>query len=73
MERNRNAKKNGGTEELKTTIRDPSINQVVANVTFTDLKKTETLSNAVSSIINLNESSSQTTNYNSSDSDSLSD
>ncbi len=56
------AKKKGGVEEFKTTIRDPSINQIVANVTFTDLKKTETLSNTVTTTLNLNESSSQTTN-----------
>ena len=42
-----NAKKKGGVEELKTTIRDPTLEHVVANVTFTDLKKTETLSNTV--------------------------
>ena len=33
------AKKNGGVEELKTTIRDPTLEHVIANVTFTDLKK----------------------------------
>ncbi|MEP6577103.1 MAG: hypothetical protein ABJB85_11805 [Nitrososphaerota archaeon] len=60
------AKNKGGVEELKTTIRDPSINQVVANFTFTDLKKTDTLSNTVTTKLNLNESSSQTTNGNSS-------
>ena len=36
------AKKKGGVEELKTTIRDPTLGQVIAKVTFTDLKKTET-------------------------------
>jgi len=60
------AKKKGGDEELKTTIRDPSINQIVANVTFTDLKKTETLSNTVTAKLNLNESSGLTANNNSS-------
>lgn len=60
------AKNKGGVEELKTTIRDPSINQVVANITFTDLKKTETLSNTVTAKLNLNESSSMTANNNSS-------
>ena len=42
-----NAKRKGGVEELKTTIRDPTLEHVIANVTFTDLKKTETLSNTV--------------------------
>jgi hypothetical protein len=51
------AKKKGGMEELKTTIRDPALNQVIANVTFTDLKKTETLSNILTTELVLNESS----------------
>ena len=55
------AKKKGGVEELKTTIRDPTLDQVIANVTFTDLKKTETLSNTLTAQLVLNESSSQTT------------
>ena len=37
-------KKRGGVVELKSTIRDPTLNEVIANVTFTDLKKMETLS-----------------------------
>ena len=41
------AKKKGGMEEFKTTIRDPTIQSLTANVTFTDLKKTETISNVV--------------------------
>jgi hypothetical protein len=53
------AKKKGGVEELKTTIRDPALNQVIANVTFTDLKKTETLSNILTTELVLNESSDQ--------------
>jgi hypothetical protein len=53
------AKKKGGEEELKTTIRDPSLNQVIANVTFTDLKKTETLSNILTTELILNKSSDQ--------------
>ena len=40
------AKKKGGVEELKTTIRDPTLGQVITKVTFTDLKKTETFSNS---------------------------
>jgi hypothetical protein len=57
-----NAKKKGGVEELKTTIRDPTLEHVVANVTFTDLKKTETLSNTVTAKLDLNQTSGQTTN-----------
>ncbi len=55
------AKKRGGVEELKTTIRDPTLNEVRANVTFTDLKKTETISNTVTTKLVLNESSDQQT------------
>jgi hypothetical protein len=57
-----NAKKKGGVEELKTTIRDPTLEHVIANVTFTDLRKTETLSNTVTAKLDLNQTSSQTTN-----------
>jgi hypothetical protein len=57
-----NAKKKGGVEELKTTIRDPTLEHVIANVTFTDLKKTETLSNTVIANLVLNQTSGQTTN-----------
>ena len=57
-----NAKKKGGVEELKTTIRDPKLEQVIANVTFTDLKKTETFSNTVTVKLDLNQTSGQTTN-----------
>jgi hypothetical protein len=56
-----NAKKKGGMEELKTTIRDPTLEHVIANVTFTDLKKTETLSNTVTATLDLNQTSNQTT------------
>ena len=54
-------KKRGGVVELKSTIRDPTLNEVIANVTFTDLKKTETLSNTVTTKLVLNESSDQPT------------
>jgi hypothetical protein len=47
------AKKKGGEEEFKTTIRDPAIESLTANVTFTDLKKTETVSNVVSAKLQL--------------------
>ena len=57
-----NAKKKGGVEELKTTIRDSTLEHVIANVTFTDLKKTETLSNTVTAKLDLNQTSGQTTN-----------
>ena len=57
-----NAKKKGGVEELKTTIRDPTLEQVIANVTFTDLKKTETLSNTVTANLELNQTGGQATN-----------
>ena len=57
-----NAKRKGGVEELKTTIRDPTLEHVIANVTFTDLKKTETLSNTVTTKLDLNQTSGRTTN-----------
>ena len=56
------AKKKGGVEELKTTIRDPTLGQVIAKVTFTDLKKTETFSNTVTVKLDLNQTLGQTTN-----------
>ena len=55
------AKKKGGVEEIKTTIGDPTLDEVIANLTFTDLKKTETLSNTVTTKLVLNESSDQST------------
>jgi len=54
------AKSKGGVEELKTTIRDPILDQVITNVTFTNLKKTETLSNTLTAKLNLTDSASQT-------------
>jgi hypothetical protein len=39
------AKSNGGTEALKTTFKDKSLKSVLANVTFTDLSKSKSLSN----------------------------
>lgn len=56
------AKKKGGVEELKTTIRDPTLEHATANITFTDLKKTETLSNTVTAKLDLNQTSDQSTN-----------
>jgi hypothetical protein len=52
------AEKKGGTEDFKTTIRDPTIQNVIANISFTDLKKTETLSNVISTILELEQLSS---------------
>jgi hypothetical protein len=54
------AKKKGGVEELKTTIRDPTLEHATANVTFIDLKKTETLSNTVTVQLDLNQTSGTT-------------
>jgi hypothetical protein len=47
------AKKKGGEEDFKTTIRDPTIQSLTANVTFTDLKKTEIISNFVTAKLQL--------------------
>ena len=47
------AKKNGGTVDFKTTIRDPDMKELVANVTFTDLSKEKVLSNSVSTNLTL--------------------
>ena len=47
------AKKKGGTEDFKTTIRDPTIQSLTANVTFTDIKKTETVSNVLTTKLQL--------------------
>lgn len=41
------AKKRGGTEDFKTTIRDPTVKNLIANITFTDLEREDTLSNTV--------------------------
>jgi hypothetical protein len=50
------AKKKGGTEDFKTTIRDPSIKNLIANVTFVDIDKKDTLSNTVTANLSLQES-----------------
>jgi hypothetical protein len=47
------AKKKGGTEDFKTTIRDPTIQSLTANVTFTDIKKTEPVSNVLTTNLQL--------------------
>jgi hypothetical protein len=41
------AQSSGGVEGLETTIRDPGVQSVVANVTFRDLNKTAILSNGL--------------------------
>lgn len=51
------AKKRGGTEDFKTTIRDPTVKNLIANITFTDLERAETLSNTVT--VNLSFKGSQ--------------
>src|SRR6476469_3240664 len=47
------AKKKGGTEEFKTTIRDSTIQSLTANVTFTDIKKSDAISNVITSHLKL--------------------
>jgi hypothetical protein len=47
------AKKKGGTEDFKTTIRDGTIQSLTANVTFTDIKKSEIISNAITTNLQL--------------------
>ena len=47
------AKKKGGTEDFKTTIRDPAIQSLTANVTFTDIKKSDAISNVVTTQLQL--------------------
>jgi hypothetical protein len=41
------AKKKGGTEDFRTTIRDPTVTNLLANVTFIDFARQDTLSNTV--------------------------
>jgi hypothetical protein len=41
------AQSDGGTETLKTAFRDKSLTSVTANVTFTDLSKTSSISNVL--------------------------
>ena len=68
------AEKKAGTEDLKTTIRNPELKNPIANVTFVDLENDSILSITVTTKINLQESSSSLTasnteNANSSSSD----
>jgi hypothetical protein len=55
------AKKKGGTEDFKTTIRDPAIKDLLANVTFIDLDKKDTLSNTVTANLSFQESGTSAT------------
>jgi hypothetical protein len=50
------AEKKGGTEDFKTTIRDPGLKELIANVTFVDLAKDNILSNTVTTKLSLQES-----------------
>jgi hypothetical protein len=45
----------GGVEGLETTIKDPTVQSILANVTFRNLDKTETLSNELRVDLNLGE------------------
>ena len=47
------AKKKGGSEDFKTTIRDSTIQSLTANVTFTDIKKSDAISNAITTHLQL--------------------
>ena len=47
------AKKKGGTEDFKTTIRDPTIQSLTANVTFTNIKKSDAISNVITTHLQL--------------------
>jgi hypothetical protein len=55
------AEKKGGTEDFKTTIRNPELKELIANVTFFDLEKDSTLSNTVTTEVNLQESDTSST------------
>ena len=49
------AQSSGGVEGLETTIRDPTLQSVTANITFRDLSKTAVLSNDLRVNLNLAE------------------
>lgn len=53
------AKKKGGTEVFRTTIRDPAVNNLLANVTFIDFARQDTLSNTVTANLSLEGNKSQ--------------
>lgn len=47
------AKKKGGTEVFRTTIRDPTVTNLMANITFIDFARQETLSNTLTANITM--------------------
>lgn len=49
------AQSDGGTETLRTTFRDKSLTSVTANVTFTDLIKSRSISNVLTINLDLEE------------------
>jgi len=49
------AQSDGGTETLRTTFRDKSLTSVMANVTFTDLIKSRSISNVLTINLDLEE------------------
>lgn len=64
------AKKKGGSEDFKTTIRDPDLKDLIANITFVDLEKDSTLSNTVTTNLHLQESNMSSNTVTSGDEDS---
>ncbi len=56
------AKKIEGTKEFKTTIKDPMIDDVIANLTLTNLKKTKSLSNTLTTNVVLTSTGQVTSN-----------
>ena len=67
------AKKKGGTEDFKTTIRDPDLKDLIANVTFVNLEKESILSNTVTTRLSLQESNTSVTGPSTEDENSTSD
>jgi hypothetical protein len=67
------AKKKGGTEEFKTTIRNPELKDVIAKITFVDLEKESTLSNVVTTLLNLQKSNTSSTTPSTDDQNSSTD
>jgi hypothetical protein len=67
------AKKKGGTEDFKTTIRDPELKDVIANVTFVDLAKDSILSNTATTKVTLQESNTSSTTPSTDDENSRTD
>lgn len=47
------AKKKGGTEVFRTTIRDPTVTNLMANITFIDFARQDTLSNTVTANVTM--------------------